>query len=342
MNLKSYLKNSFIPHEGNDHKPHFFKESVIATIMAISLFLFVTSFGSSFIVRQTSLLGNVYSSVLVAMTNDVRAENNEKPLTVNPLLEKAAALKAADMVSKNYFAHVSPEGITPWYWFGQAGYKFVYAGENLAVGFEESEDVNQGWLNSPTHKDNILNINFTEIGIATAEGVYKGRNTTYVVQMFGSPKAAPIKPAQNIAITPTTPRATTSVPTQQASVLSAETSQKALVQETEVKDIYTSERFAVVQSSEVQTASGEEQSPVVPTENTFTWYEKVLVNEPLVVNYILTALMAIIGLVLVIYLVHEARIRHYRHFAYGIFLFAVVTGLMLMNKSFIVIDRFVS
>jgi hypothetical protein len=70
------------------------------------------------------------------------------------------------------------------------GYKFLYAGENLAVNFTESRDVDQAWMDSPTHRANLLNVNFREIGMAVMEGAYKGNDTIFVVQMFGTPALA--------------------------------------------------------------------------------------------------------------------------------------------------------
>jgi hypothetical protein len=91
------------------------------------------------------------------------------------------------MAQKGYFAHTSPEGRSPWYWFKQGGYVFNFAGENLAVDFSDSADVERAWMNSPTHRSNILNNKFTEIGVATAVGTLDGRQTTFVVQEFGTP-----------------------------------------------------------------------------------------------------------------------------------------------------------
>ena len=100
------------------------------------------------------------ASVLVDLANESRLAYNEVPLVPNEKLTHAAQLKGEDMAANNYFAHNSPEGVTPWYWFKQAGYSFLYAGENLAVDFTESRDVENAWLNSPLHRANILNVNF--------------------------------------------------------------------------------------------------------------------------------------------------------------------------------------
>jgi hypothetical protein len=106
------------------------------------------------------------------------------------LLTVAAQDKANDEATKGYFAHTSPQGLTPWYWFQQVGYNFDYAGENLAVNFSDSEDVTTAWMNSPEHRANILNTDFTQIGIAAAQGVYEGEPTTFVVEEFGTPAPA--------------------------------------------------------------------------------------------------------------------------------------------------------
>lgn len=136
-------------------------------------------------------LAEVLPSVLVYLTNEERSQENLTTLTSNDTLIKAAQAKANDMAQKEYFAHTSPDGKTPWYWLDSAGYPYVKAGENLAVNFVDSEDVIQAWLNSPTHKANIMNGNYKEIGIATAEGQYKGKRAIYIVQYFGTQRTAP-------------------------------------------------------------------------------------------------------------------------------------------------------
>ncbi len=136
----------------------------------------------------TNQFASVVSSVLVDLANTDRAANSLGGLTINPTLVEAAQAKADDMAAKSYFAHKSPEGLDSWHWFKEAGYDFQHAGENLAVDFSDSADVERAWMNSPSHRDNILNGKYTEIGIATASGYYQGRPTTFVVQMFGTPR----------------------------------------------------------------------------------------------------------------------------------------------------------
>jgi uncharacterized protein YkwD len=138
-------------------------------------------------------LASIYAATLVELANQDRFNTNLAALTVNPLLVLAARQKAEDMINNGYFAHVSPEGVTPWFWMQKVGYSFDYAGENLAINFSESIDVENAWTNSPGHHANIVNGKFTEIGIATVQGKYKGKETVFVVQMFGKPKLKPLK-----------------------------------------------------------------------------------------------------------------------------------------------------
>jgi hypothetical protein len=106
---------------------------------------------------------------------------------------QAAQAKANDEAAKGYFSHVSPDGKTSWSWFQMAGYGYSHAAENLAQGFNDAAAVNDSFMHSATHKANIMNPDYTEIGIASASGNYQGKTVTFVVQMFGSPSgAAPV------------------------------------------------------------------------------------------------------------------------------------------------------
>lgn len=105
------------------------------------------------------MMSAVLPAVLVDLANQDRLANGEGALTRSPLLDTAARLKAEDMASTQYFAYTSPTGVTPWHWFSKVGYSFTYAGENLAIDFTESADVEKAWLNSPLHRKNIMSNN---------------------------------------------------------------------------------------------------------------------------------------------------------------------------------------
>ncbi len=151
--------------------------------------IFLTSSFQQNALRSPSVAA-VISAILVDLANADRVSNGLGTLTLNPTLVEVAQAKANDMAAKGYFAHTSPEGLDPWHWFQTVGYEYSLAGENLAVDFSDSGDVERAWMNSPTHRDNILNTKFSEIGIATAQGIYQGRSTTFVVQVFGVPKVS--------------------------------------------------------------------------------------------------------------------------------------------------------
>jgi hypothetical protein len=139
------------------------------------------------------LVGTVLPAVVVERTNEARLKLDTVPLQRNALLDEAARLKAEDMARRGYFAHYSPDGVSPWHWFDEVGYVYAHAGENLAVHFTDSKAVVDAWLQSPAHRANIENGNYLEIGVGTAEGRYEGFKTIFVVQLFGTP-AAPVQP----------------------------------------------------------------------------------------------------------------------------------------------------
>ncbi len=99
-------------------------------------------------------------------TNQARATAGLSALKLNPLLDNSATAKCTDMVVKNYWAHNDPSGVEPWHFIKEAGVPYTTAGENLAYGFNTTQDVFSGWMNSEEHKDNILNASYTDVGFA--------------------------------------------------------------------------------------------------------------------------------------------------------------------------------
>jgi hypothetical protein len=142
---------------------------------------------------QTSdwLVGAVLPGVVATLTNAERERYAVAPLSRSAILDEAARMKAEHMAAESYFSHDSPGGITPWYWFTRVGYVYAHAGENLAVHFQDSDEVVRAWMNSPTHKANVVGPQYTEIGIGTAKGRYQGYDTVFVVQLFGTPALRP-------------------------------------------------------------------------------------------------------------------------------------------------------
>lgn len=164
---------------------------ILVGVLSLAVFIeaFVLVGGIGFL-NGGNNLASVLPGVVAALTNGARTDESLAPLAESEVLAKGAQMKADDMAAKGYFSHTGPDGSLPWKWFKEAGYQYEYAGENLAVNFAESEDVVDAWLKSPTHRANILKREFTEVGIATATGTYKGKEAVFVVQFFGKPGVA--------------------------------------------------------------------------------------------------------------------------------------------------------
>jgi uncharacterized protein YkwD len=132
-------------------------------------------------------------SAIVALTNADRSTRALASVKQNAALTFAAQKKADDMLARGYFAHVSPDGGTPWQWFRSSGYPYLYAGENLAMNFYSASDVESAWMNSPTHRANITDARYKEIGIGIARGTYVGKPVIFIVEFFGTAPVAKSK-----------------------------------------------------------------------------------------------------------------------------------------------------
>lgn len=198
------LKGLFVPCLENGLKPRIFENDVFLLIIGLMLgfkILSVISFGNYL---GADIFNQISSSDLYSLTNQTRQANGLPALTPSSKLEVAAQLKMTDMFNNNYFAHNSLQGVTPWYWFGKANYKYSAAGENLAMNFYSSDQVMKAWMASELHKKNILLKNFSEIGIAIGSDKLNGEKTMVVVEMFGSPIVSALKiPKPKISATPT-------------------------------------------------------------------------------------------------------------------------------------------
>ncbi|OGN06895.1 MAG: hypothetical protein A2750_03005 [Candidatus Yanofskybacteria bacterium RIFCSPHIGHO2_01_FULL_45_42] len=124
---------------------------------------------------------------IIQQTNKLRSLYGYSALKENKILDRAASQRLDDMVGGNYFSHISPSGVLPWHWLEVNGYQYSYAGENLAVGFFDAESVVDAWKQSPTHRDNLLNKNYREIGVAAAPAKIKNYSGFLVVQLLASP-----------------------------------------------------------------------------------------------------------------------------------------------------------
>jgi hypothetical protein len=123
---------------------------------------------------------------LINMTNEYRQDNNLLSLRINPRLTQAAVNKARDIITNQHFDHSSVDGQRFSQWIKDVDYQYLYVGENLAIDFDNNQDLFAAWLESTSHKDNIEKPQYQEIGVAALEGKFKNHSTIVVVQLFGS------------------------------------------------------------------------------------------------------------------------------------------------------------
>ncbi len=128
---------------------------------------------------------------IIYYTNIERQKAGLKLLTKNIKLNRSASAKTDDMFTNQYFEHTSPGGKTAADLVKDEGYTFQIVGENLALGiFETDKTLVQAWMNSPTHRANILNPKYTEMGAAVGIGDYKNQRQWMAVQHFAKPLPA--------------------------------------------------------------------------------------------------------------------------------------------------------
>lgn len=200
----NHLWDHLVPHERNCHHPHALKHRVLLGYSVMLILLKVLAIIAPVALPSSSLYSSAITPQnIIDLTNQTRVNLNLNNLAASEKLMQAAAAKAQDMLANQYFAHVSPSGLTPWSWMVDVGYKYKYAGENLAVHFSSAEGVQEGWLASPSHRANIVNENYTEIGVGVAMGEFEGYSTTFVVQMFGQPVST-AQPVVAVTVPPVT------------------------------------------------------------------------------------------------------------------------------------------
>ena len=156
----------------------------ILAITWLIIGLFGGFYGSNYyyriIMTDPSYIQTSSYTDMIRLINKDRATQGLKPLAENKLLNESARLKACDMKDKGYFEHVSPDGVEPWVFMRKVGYEYFTAGENIAVSYDSTKKLAEAYMKSPSHRDNILNPEYTEVGVAEC-GIYS-------VEHFGARK----------------------------------------------------------------------------------------------------------------------------------------------------------
>ncbi|MBP7134320.1 hypothetical protein KBA73_03825 [Patescibacteria group bacterium] len=186
------LKKYFIPHRANKYHPHilhtkhaiwtslaflFLKIAVIVFALLIPLEAYVSP---DVLARQ--------GAQIIALTNQTRREQGLPALETRSTLSASAQMRADDMVEKKYFSHLSPDGHRLAYFLSRSGYHYSTAGENLAMGFSEANEVMTAWMKSPTHYANLIDPEYREFGVGLEGGIYDEKPTVFIAQHFGAPQ----------------------------------------------------------------------------------------------------------------------------------------------------------
>ena len=370
--MKKHLKDYFIPHEGNEYKPHSLRKAAMMGMVAIVLLSFtLANVQALFWVTSDWMVSTVLPAVIVDLTNEEREDVTLSELKRNTTLDAAAQLKAQHMADNEYFAHFSPTGVSPWHWFSQTGYNFVHAGENLAIHFNDSDEVVDAWMDSPTHRANIVNGSYTEIGVGTAEGRFEGYKTVYVVQLFGTPAATPsvagvtvaeaAEPEPEPVIIPTpspTPVLVPEAEPLETPVIAEETEVLAeAVEITETVEIQEADPVPVIVeapedqvvldelevtgagvalfSDFVSTSTGGIPASIDPTNtqkfDNAPYFLEVLTQPHLLLQMLYVAIGAFVLLALALSTVIEIRRHHPVQIAYSLGLLLLMTGLFYLH-----------
>jgi hypothetical protein len=330
----SSVKNYLVPHEGNGYHPKLFRTAAVVTlVLAIVIFEGAYIIDTKLALNRTSFLASVLPAALLDLTNADRTANGVAPLQNDPELAQAAQLKADDMAANGYFAHVSPSGKTPWYWLEQVGYQYTYAGENLAINFDDSSAVEEAWMNSPTHHANIVKPQYTRVGYAVAYGTYEGKDTTFVVQEFATKPAdetvtKEVKPKNPIAKAVET--AINSVKAPEAPVPAASSSTNA----TETPAAGTQEVAGADAGAAAEPLILGTQAGSTKGDSGITNFLKQVAASPMRTStYVLGGLAALLILLLGIALAAHAKVRYLEVLAGGLIVIIFALSVLMYNAT---------
>lgn len=257
MDIVSTIAHFFTPRRSNNYRARILHSPVL--LLLLVLFVFSQKTATS-LRLEPGILGyasQISPSEVIRLTNIKRQEAGLSALSENGTLAQAAKLKGEDMLAKGYWAHVAPDGTQPWDFFKSAGYKYRYAGENLARDFTNPTSAVDAWMASASHKENMLSDHYKEIGVAVVEGNLSGQDTTIIVQLFGAAGAdrpqIPVAAAKEATPRPSPKPTGTTKPTASPAAVIAEASPSP-----------TDESSALQVVAQVQAAPDPNVGPVSP------------------------------------------------------------------------------
>ncbi len=198
-----------LKHHRSNHRPKKVSKQAFERVywpyLPVVLFIAVSLVFSAAKSGYAQISGSVLSYAttmsvggLLSATNTQRGANGVAALGLNDKLDAAAQAKANDMAARNYWSHNTPEGNPPWVFVTAQGYSYLKIGENLAAGFADENATITGWMNSPAHRENMLDPAFSQVGFGFANNANYtsagGGPMTIVVAYYGEPSTPPPPP----------------------------------------------------------------------------------------------------------------------------------------------------
>lgn len=179
------MKDLFIPTAKNNYRAYLLRTPFLVFFMVV-IYLFNSLAG---IIPISKVEAQISVDSLLQLHNAERAKYGLGALTLNTTLSNSAQQKAAAMLASDCWSHYCPPGVSPWDFFTNSGYTYIYAGENLAEGFFDTQAAMTAWMNSPTHRENILRPEFKDIGFGVVQGTFQGvENNIIIAVHFGTPQ----------------------------------------------------------------------------------------------------------------------------------------------------------
>ena len=338
--MKKELKQLFIPHPENNHAPHILRGKNMMVILLIVLLIeFFLAMYVFWAFPVSKILSDVASQVIIEETNKERVQFDLSHLQVSPLLQRAAQQKADDMAHKGYFSHQTPDGKNPWDFISDAGYEYTTAGENLAVNFFDSQEVVNAWMASQSHRENILNTEYTQIGIGIAKGQFQGKDAVFVVQFFARPTLSTAI-SQVLKDEPISKKtAVTDMALLDSSIEGAQTSvqkkEPTVLHKTDTliqKNPNSAEKPIAISSGTISQVAeyASELSSQKPVQITFL---KKIASEPYgATSVALVALMIFMFLVLLMKIFIAVDVQHPLLIAHGVLMLAFLYSALTLNK----------
>lgn len=189
--MRKTIKKYFIPHEENNYHPHILhtKRAFLYGGLFVAMKIIVVAF-VLLLPLEVFVMPDVLAQEqrqIINLTNQIRAQKGLPELTEKKILDRSSDAKAMDMAANEYFDHNGPHKRGLSYFLDKAGYKYRAAGENLAMGFANAQEIVDAWANSPTHYANLVDPEFEEFGVGLESGYYQGMPTVYTAQHLGLP-----------------------------------------------------------------------------------------------------------------------------------------------------------